>query len=108
MASPNACGNIAVLLSALQKEGITYTPSSVKRIVENTCTSLPFSPLMVGCGMINVAAALKSFQAHSEHVEQFQMPLQLSRQGIIVANPSDFLLSNYLAHIRVFPDYPES
>ena len=36
MSSPNACGNIALLLSALAAQGKTWTPYAVKRAIENT------------------------------------------------------------------------
>ncbi len=37
MASPCACGGLALLLSALKAEGQAVMPARVARAVENTC-----------------------------------------------------------------------
>ena len=61
MASPCACGGLALLLSALKAEGQVITPSRVRRAVENTALILhpedPTSTLTYGRGLLQVADA---------------------------------------------------
>lgn len=47
MSSPNACGNIALLLSALKAENIAYTPYRIEKAIVNTGKDVK-DPLMVG------------------------------------------------------------
>ena len=57
-ASPNACGGIALVLSALKANGISYTPARVRRAVENTARLVPgVERLSQGCGLIQVSTA---------------------------------------------------
>ncbi|CAE6185616.1 unnamed protein product [Arabidopsis arenosa] len=68
MASPSACGAIALLLSAMKAEGIPVSPYSVRRALENTSTpvgDLPEDKLTTGQGLMQVDKAyeyLKKFQ----------------------------------------------
>ena len=43
MSSPNACGGIALLLSALKQQKIAYTPIRVRRSIENSARAVPVS-----------------------------------------------------------------
>jgi len=63
MSSPNACGGIALVLSALKQEGQRYSPHRVRRALENTCEPLgdgvgPWV-LTSGRGMIRVDRAVE-------------------------------------------------
>ncbi|XP_010449151.1 PREDICTED: tripeptidyl-peptidase 2 [Camelina sativa] len=68
MASPSACGAIALLLSAMKAEGIPVSPYTVRRALENTSTpvgDLPEDKLTTGQGLMQVDKAyeyLKKFQ----------------------------------------------
>ncbi len=58
MSSPNACGNIALLLSALKSEKANRTPHRVRRALENTAAPIAgLSPHEQGRGMIQIHKA---------------------------------------------------
>ena len=56
MASPNACGGIALLLSGLKAQGGFITPNRIRRAIENTAAELgdgdAESMLAAGFGML--------------------------------------------------------
>jgi tripeptidyl-peptidase-2 len=58
MASPNACGGLALLVSAMLAEGQAVTPARVRRAVENTCQAVaegdPEAVLTYGRGLLQV------------------------------------------------------
>eukprot|EP00899_Mesostigma_viride_P019360 jgi/Mesvir1/27425/Mv25036-RA.1 len=61
MSSPNACGGIALVLSALKAQGKPRRPHLLRRALENTARSLgqlPVDTLMSGHGMVQVEKAL--------------------------------------------------
>lgn len=61
MASPNCCGNIALVLSAMKAEGITYSPESVRRAFENTARPIEgASPWAQGTGLIQTPDAFEA------------------------------------------------
>jgi tripeptidyl-peptidase-2 len=65
MASPNACGGIALLLSGLKAEGITWTPYSIRKAVQNTAQPVEgIDPAAQGPGLLQVDRAF-------EHVKEF-------------------------------------
>ncbi|KAG2401576.1 Tripeptidyl-peptidase 2 [Vigna angularis] len=57
MASPSACGGIALLISAMKAEGIPVSPYSVRKALENTSLPIGGSPedkLSTGQGLMQV------------------------------------------------------
>jgi hypothetical protein len=57
MASPNACGGVALLVSALKQTGGVVTPARIRRAVENTALPLGLAPedaLAHGAGLLQV------------------------------------------------------
>ncbi|RDY08828.1 Tripeptidyl-peptidase 2, partial [Mucuna pruriens] len=57
MASPSACGGIALLISAMKAEGIPVSPYSVRKALENTSIPIGDSPedkLSTGQGLMQV------------------------------------------------------
>ena len=61
MASPNACGGIALILSGLRQSNISYSPSSIKRAIEGTAEPIPgMDAFSQGSGLIKVADAFAS------------------------------------------------
>ncbi|KAG4984179.1 hypothetical protein JHK87_028928 [Glycine soja] len=57
MASPSACGGIALLISAMKAEGIPVSPYSVRKALENTSIPIGDSPedkLSTGQGLMQI------------------------------------------------------
>ena len=86
MASPNAAGCIALILSALKQEKIAYSNFSVRRAVENTALKVPnYDPHVMGHGMIQVDAAVAHLREHQHLVEQdvrFQIKVDDKNKGV--------------------------
>lgn len=81
MASPNACGAIALVLSALKAQGVPYTPHLIRRAITATAKDVGLHPLVQGHGMVQVAAALE--YAKRFHSRPYAgLPLRVSVQGI--------------------------
>ncbi|MDG2125857.1 MAG: S8 family serine peptidase, partial [Verrucomicrobiales bacterium] len=73
MAAPNACGGIALMLSAAKREGVAYTAGWVKRAVENTAAEMPgVEVYATGRGMLQVGDAFGYLEALEER--QLAMP----------------------------------
>ncbi|KAK9786061.1 hypothetical protein WJX73_002387 [Symbiochloris irregularis] len=67
MASPNACGGVALLLSGLQAAGLPTSPAKVRRALENTCAQVSTASdadLTYGCGLMQVDKAFEYAEAH--------------------------------------------
>ncbi|XWS50506.1 hypothetical protein CRYUN_Cryun12cG0092700 [Craigia yunnanensis] len=65
MASPSACGGIALLISAMKAEGIPVSPYSVRKALENTSVpvgGLPEDKLTTGQGLMQVDKAYEYIQ----------------------------------------------
>jgi len=60
MSSPNACGGLALLISAMKANGMRVTPSLVRRAAENSAMKTAdgdVAALTYGAGMLQVVAA---------------------------------------------------
>ncbi len=67
MSSPNACGNIALLLSGLKAEGIPFTPARVRRAIENTAAGVPgLGTLQLGEGLMQIDKAFDYLREHHD------------------------------------------
>lgn len=67
MASPNACGNVALLLSAAKQKKLAYTPNSVRRALQNTAQKLEgVDVFSAGPGLLQVEKAWDYMQANSD------------------------------------------
>ena len=93
MSSPNACGSIALLLSALKQEEIAYTPHSVRRAIENTARPIADGePFTDGAGMIQVDRAweqLAEYRDVPERDVRFQVSVlgRGNARGIYLREP---------------------
>ena len=99
MASPNACGAIALLLSAAKSHRLQYTPARVRRALENTARPLQNSTLFSqGRGLIQVDLAWQHLTTHHEEVaEDLAFSVQIARQG----NARGFYLREATATERI-------
>ncbi|XP_062222524.1 tripeptidyl-peptidase 2 [Phragmites australis] len=65
MASPSACGGVALLVSAMKAEGIPLSPYAVRKAIENTAASISDAPeekLTTGHGLLQVDRAFEYAQ----------------------------------------------
>jgi tripeptidyl-peptidase II len=89
MASPNACGNIALLLSALKAREQPYTPALVRRALQNTARRLPdVDEFAQGAGLVQVESAYEWLTAaESTQPEQLSYAVEVGRdeaRGILL------------------------
>lgn len=95
MSSPNACGNIALLLSGLKQEELKYTPYSVRRALENTARPLlDGDPFTHGQGLIQTDAAYAALTEHADAVGDLlrfeaTLPSREGDRGIYLREPRE-------------------
>ncbi len=66
MASPNACGNIALMLSAAKQKKIAYTPHAIKKAIQNTAVNVEEADVFgAGPGLLQVDKAWDYLVAHA-------------------------------------------
>lgn len=93
MASPNCCGNIALILSGLKAKKIPYNPESVKRACENTAKWIDdASPWAQGAGLIQTPAAFRALvrdkDRNSERV-RLEPAVSGGKRGIYLRDAAD-------------------
>ena len=95
MASPNACGVAAVVLSALRQSGIKVGPIELRRALENSARPVETSdPFAQGFGLINAPAAIDYASAHhgkaGQDVEfRVSVPSRADARGIYLRDLAD-------------------
>ncbi|KAK8710528.1 hypothetical protein V6N13_145848 [Hibiscus sabdariffa] len=83
MASPSACGGIALLISAMKAEGIPVSPYSIRKALENTSIpvgGLPQDKLTTGQGLMQVDLAYEYIQK-SRHLSCVFYQIKVNRSG---------------------------
>jgi tripeptidyl-peptidase-2 len=114
MASPNACGGITLVLSALKQSNIAYSPSTVRLAVENTAKAVPgHDYTAVGHGLLQVAAA---FDYHVQHASALRTKVRVSAtlpnrgnaRGVILRDAHHFAFDEIEELISVDPHFVES
>lgn len=71
MSSPNACGCITLILSALKNMGVQYDAWTVRLAVENSARKYELHDYTaMGHGMIQVASAYDYYMKHSEELKK--------------------------------------
>eukprot|EP00968_Pinguiococcus_pyrenoidosus_P016953 scaffold1651_cov317-Pinguiococcus_pyrenoidosus.AAC.18 len=83
MSSPNACGNIALLLSAQMQKGLSFSPPRIRRAIEITAKALDgVNVLKQGHGLLQVGDAYDYLDATSRiKVEDFSFNVEISGAG---------------------------
>ncbi|KAL2324539.1 hypothetical protein Fmac_023597 [Flemingia macrophylla] len=88
MASPSACGGIALLISAMKAEGIPVSPYSVRKALENTSIPIGDSPedkLSTGQGLMQVDKCYEYIQ-QSQNIPSVRYQINIKQSG--KTNPS--------------------
>ncbi|KAK8692720.1 hypothetical protein V6N13_070327 [Hibiscus sabdariffa] len=83
MASPSACGGIALLISAMKAEGIPVSPYSVRKALENTSIpvgGLPQDKLTTGQGLMQVDLAYEYIRK-SRHLSCVSYQIKVNQSG---------------------------
>ncbi|ESO86457.1 hypothetical protein LOTGIDRAFT_129137 [Lottia gigantea] len=91
MSSPNACGSIGLILSALKANNIPYSPHSVRRALENTGKHVEgVEVFALGHGMLQVEKAYEYLCKHArcnEDYLEFIVHCNGSKKGIYIREP---------------------
>jgi len=70
MAAPNACGGIALMLSAFKQQKIPYTVPRIWYALAQTCRKLENVEIFAqGRGLLQIESAYDFFMAHRDHPE---------------------------------------
>ena len=93
MASPNCCGNFALVLSGLKSEKVKYNPESVRRAFENTARWIEdASPWAQGAGLIQTPAAFDALKRDvNRSAEPYRLEATLSNgnRGVYLREPHE-------------------
>lgn len=93
MSSPNACGNIALLLSALKAQKQAYSPIRVQRALENTALMPPGSDhFSIGQGLIQIDRAYEWLKQNADRSAldvrvETRVPAESNGRGIYLREP---------------------
>lgn len=92
MSSPNACGNIALILSGLKQQNISYSPAWILRGIQNTARQLDHvEPFAQGRGLLQVGKAFDYLTAaKDEEFRDVRYEVRVSgrtRRGIYLREP---------------------
>lgn len=96
MSSPNACGAIALLLSACKAEKLAHTPHRIRRALVNTAERIEtVTPFAQGAGLLQVDRAWEYLTQHRGFTDQdlrFEVSVSdgHSKRGIYLREPFHF------------------
>jgi len=112
MASPNACGGVALLLSGLKSNKASYSPHSVRRALENTAQPIPAVDVFAqGRGLIQIDRAfehlMKNSAAQGELIHfAVDLPGRDGARGIYLREPHE-TTRPLVTTVRVRPMFHE-
>lgn len=111
MASPHACGCVALLLSACKAEGIPISPPRIQRAIENSAKFMPgLSSLQQGWGIVQVdkafdhLVATKDLVTEDIHFEVYLEGQSGNPRGIYMRQPEESA-SKQAFSVRVNPNF---
>jgi tripeptidyl-peptidase-2 len=111
MASPHACGCIALLLSACKAEGIPVSPPRIQRAVENSAKFMPnLNCLQQGWGMVQVdkafehLVATKGYESEDIHFQVYLEGRSGSPRGVYLRQPEESATKQTFS-VRVNPKF---
>lgn len=88
MASPNAAGCVALLLSGLKLNSIKYSPFSVRRSIENTALKVPtYDVFAMGYGLIQVEKAFEHLSTYTDQIDRdvrFEIKVDQGMNGVVL------------------------
>jgi len=95
MASPNACGGVALIVSGLLQQNIKYSPARVKRAIESTARSIEnLDRFTQGNGLLQVSTAFEHIVRESidsnPELWYLDLPFQVrvgNNRGIYLREP---------------------
>lgn len=96
MASPNCCGNMALVLSGLKAKGIKYSPNSVERAFANTADRVGETDVFAqGAGLIQTDKAFELLVRDAQKTAELQrfdvrLPMNGNARGIYLRDWDDF------------------
>jgi tripeptidyl-peptidase-2 len=112
MASPNACGSVALLLSGMKANGTPYSPYSVRRALQNTARRIEAADVFAqGPGLVQVDRAFDHLTAHAAAVGEL-LPIEArlanrsAARGLYLREPHEVDRPTETS-IRVRPVFPE-
>lgn len=106
MASPNCCGNMALVLSGLKAKGIKYSPNSVERAFANTARRVTGTDVFAqGAGLIQTDKAfdalLRDTNKNAELLRfDVRLPANGNARGIYLRDWQDFEYTLDQEHLR--------
>lgn len=93
MASPNCCGNFALVLSGLKAEKVKYNQESVRRAFENTAQWIDdASPWAQGAGLIQTPAAFEALKrdvGRNAELNRIEATVSGGNRGIYLREPHE-------------------
>ena len=92
MASPNACGNIALMISGLKQEKKKYTPTSLLRSLQTTAKVIESADAMSqGAGLVQIEKAYEHHLNQVTNVEEIEFDVSLTTggRGIYLRDPAE-------------------
>jgi tripeptidyl-peptidase-2 len=113
MASPNACGCIALMLSAAKGEKVTYSPGSVRRALQSTAEHQARATAHdEGAGLVQTLSAYESLKLNAntpgdQYLYEVNIPQRNNARGIYLREPSD-LKDELTARVYVEAKFPET
>ena len=112
MASPSACGSVALLLSGMKANGTPYSPYSVRRALKNTARRIDAADVFAqGPGLVQIDLAFDHLTAHAAAVgELLPIEARLANRsaawGLYLREPHEVDRPTETT-VRVRPIFPE-